>query len=206
MDCNSIGLLRGCKLILRKIYHISTMIVRQPLWRFRNNKVSLSAYVESDVWLNRSQVGRYVHIGPRASVDVARIGNYSCISGLVAIGGMNHAYDKSYSINPILNPHCTYDVLTVIGNDVWIGSRSVIMQGVKIGDGAVIGAGSIVTKDVPENTIVMGVPARLYKKRYPDAIWEQIKTTGYWNYTPDKARGIMKDIEREIVNTYENTK
>ena len=52
-----------------------------------------------------------------------------------------------------------------IGNDVWIGMRSIIMPGVKIGDGAVIGAGAVVTKDVPDYAIVGGVPARIIKYR-----------------------------------------
>lgn len=189
------------KALLGRAYHLLLMALHLPIWKLRHNKVSMTATVEQGVWLNRSEVGHYVHIGPRASMDVATIGNYSCISGLVAIGGMNHAYDKSYSINPLLNTHCTYDVRTVIGNDVWIGSRAVVMQGVKIGDGAVVGAGSIVTKDVPENTIVMGVPAREFKKRYPEEIWERIKEAKYWNYSPSKARRMMRDIEQQIENT-----
>lgn len=52
-----------------------------------------------------------------------------------------------------------------IGNDVWIGMRSIIMPGVKIGDGAVIGAGAIVTKDVPAFAVVGGVPAKVIKYR-----------------------------------------
>ena len=53
----------------------------------------------------------------------------------------------------------------IIGNDVWIGMRSIIMPGVKIGNGAVIGAGAVVTKDVPDYAIVGGVPARVIKYR-----------------------------------------
>ncbi|MCF2659702.1 CatB-related O-acetyltransferase [Parabacteroides distasonis] len=53
----------------------------------------------------------------------------------------------------------------IIGNDVWIGMRSIIMPGVRIGNGAVIGAGAVVTKDVPDYAIVGGVPARVIKYR-----------------------------------------
>lgn len=53
----------------------------------------------------------------------------------------------------------------VIGNDVWIGMRVIIMPGIKIGDGAVIGAGAVVTKDVPDFAIVGGVPAKIIKYR-----------------------------------------
>lgn len=53
----------------------------------------------------------------------------------------------------------------IIGDDVWIGMRSIIMPGVKIGNGAVIGAGAVVTKDVPDFAIVGGVPAKIIKFR-----------------------------------------
>jgi acetyltransferase-like isoleucine patch superfamily enzyme len=53
----------------------------------------------------------------------------------------------------------------VIGNDVWIGTHAVIMPGITIGDGAVVGAGSIVTKDVPPLAVVVGTPARILRQR-----------------------------------------
>lgn len=53
----------------------------------------------------------------------------------------------------------------IIGNDVWIGIRAIILPGVKIGDGAIVGAGAVVTKDVPPYSIVGGVPAKVIKKR-----------------------------------------
>ena len=57
-----------------------------------------------------------------------------------------------------------------IGNDVWIGKSSIILSGITIGDGAVIAAGSIVTKDVEPYSVVAGIPAKLIKKRFNDNI------------------------------------
>lgn len=64
---------------------------------------------------------------------------------------------------------------TIIGNDVWIGYETVIMSGVKIGDGAIIGTCAVVTKDVPTYTIVGGVPARAIRKRFDDATIEKLE-------------------------------
>lgn len=62
----------------------------------------------------------------------------------------------------------------VIGDDVWIGDRAIVLSGVKIGRGAVIGAGCVVTKDVNPYEIVIGNPMRVLKKRFPDNIIEQL--------------------------------
>jgi virginiamycin A acetyltransferase len=75
---------------------------------------------------------------------------------------------------------------TVIGNDVWIGYESVIMPGVKIGDGAVIAAKSVVVKDVPAYTIVGGNPASKIKQRFSDAEVAQLLEIQWWNWEIDK--------------------
>ena len=62
----------------------------------------------------------------------------------------------------------------VIGNDVWIGYEAVILAGVTIGDGAIIGARAVVTKDVPPYTVVGGVPARQIKRRFPEQILNEL--------------------------------
>lgn len=74
----------------------------------------------------------------------------------------------------------------VIGNDVWIGKESVIMPGVKIGDGAIIGAYSVVTKDVEPYSVVGGNPAKLIKKRFDDELIEILLKVKWWDFGPEK--------------------
>jgi virginiamycin A acetyltransferase len=70
---------------------------------------------------------------------------------------------------------------TIIGNDVWIGNSAVIMSGVKIGNGAVIAAESIVTRDVGDYEIVGGNPARLIRKRFEDKQIEFLLKLTWWD-------------------------
>ncbi|MDE7418966.1 MAG: CatB-related O-acetyltransferase [Muribaculaceae bacterium] len=76
----------------------------------------------------------------------------------------------------------------VIGNDVWIGFEAIILAGVKIGDGAIIGARAVVTKDVPPYSIVGGIPAKVIRKRYTEDIIEQLLSLKWWNWTKEKIK------------------
>lgn len=72
---------------------------------------------------------------------------------------------------------------TIIGNDVWIGYDATIMPGVKIGNGAIIAAKTVVTKDVPDYTVVGGNPARLIRKRYDDEQIARLNKIAWWDWT-----------------------
>jgi acetyltransferase-like isoleucine patch superfamily enzyme len=78
----------------------------------------------------------------------------------------------------------------IIGNDVWIATSAVIMSGVKIGDGAVIAAYSIVTKDVPPYTIVAGNPAKQIRKRFNDDVINKLLELKWW----DKSESEINEI------------
>ncbi len=80
----------------------------------------------------------------------------------------------------------------IIGNDVWIGYEAVIMSGVTIGDGAIIGARSVVTKDIPPYTIVGGVPARQIRRRFSEETIAALLELKWWNWPTEK---IARKIE-----------
>ncbi len=94
---------------------------------------------------------------------------------------------------------------TVIGNDVWIGYDALIMPGVKIGDGAVIGARSVVTKDVDPYTIVGGNPAKVIRKRFDDSTIEKLLEIKWWNWEIEKVmenyHAIMECDVEGLVNS-----
>ena len=74
----------------------------------------------------------------------------------------------------------------IIGNDVWIGYEAVIMAGVTIGDGAIIGARAVVTKDVSPYTIVGGIPAKSIRKRYSEETIDLLTELKWWDWPEER--------------------
>ena len=83
----------------------------------------------------------------------------------------------------------------VIGNDVWIGYEAVVMAGVTIGDGAIIGARAVVTKDVPPYTIVGGVPARDIRRRFSDDVIARLLELKWWDWPAEQIQQNIKNIQ-----------
>lgn len=82
----------------------------------------------------------------------------------------------------------------IIGNDVWIGYEAVILSGVQIGDGAIIGARAVVTKDIPAYTIVGGVPAKEIRKRFDEVTISELSQVQWWNYSFDVVKKFLPSI------------
>lgn len=91
----------------------------------------------------------------------------------------------------------------VVGNDVWIGYEAVILSGVTIGDGAVIGARAVVTKDVPPYTVVGGVPARPIKKRFDDETIAKLQKLSWWDWDKDKINRNIHNIQNGDIDALE---
>lgn len=134
-------------------------------------------------------LGRYVSIGE--DVQIGRHGHPTAWAStspvfyqpaatvfdreLADAGGMSYAdFLDDQAHNPI-RP-------TVIGNDVWIGHGAFISPGVRIGDGAVVGAQSVVTRDVPPYAVVAGAPAVVKKMRFPNRIIERLQAACWWDF------------------------
>lgn len=107
-----------------------------------------------------ADIGEFCRIGTTTKI---RIGRYAIIAALCYIGAPNHKFDKKDV--PILLQGTESRGGVTIGNDVWLGTRVTITDGVKIGEGAVIGAHSLVNKDVPPYTIAYGIPAKVVRNR-----------------------------------------
>lgn len=156
----------------------------------------------TDVTFLTSSIGYASYIGNRSFIKNTRIGRYTCIATDVTTIAGGHPTAKFVSIHPAFystrkqsgftyvneEKYSEFNYIdsdhkytVVIGNDVWIGSSTKIMEGVSIGDGAVVAAGAIVTKDVPPYAIVGGVPAKIIKYRFDMETIQKLMKLKWWD-------------------------
>jgi len=147
---------------------------------------------------------RYLH-DKRNDVDKLIIGSYCSIgSGAVFMMAGNQGHRKDwvstfpfyFQANIFKDAQNGFEKMgdTIIGNDVWIGSEAMIMSGVTIGDGAIIAARAIVTKDVEPYTIVGGNPAVVIKKRFTENEIIQLQNMKWWTWEEEKVKKSMPFI------------
>lgn len=113
----------------------------------------------------------------------------------------NRAEYQADAVDPQQTRKAHAEVLrrTIIGNDVWIGNNAIVIAGVNIGDGAIIGAGAVVTKDVTPYDIVGGVPARKIGERFDEATKKRLLASQWWRYAPWQMRHIVfSDVSAAI--------
>ncbi|WP_311030059.1 CatB-related O-acetyltransferase [Mesorhizobium koreense] len=128
--------------------------------------------------------------GLRGSIDI-EIGSFCSIAKEALFLQNEHTrttvstwpFDRAFD-----NRHCGRDLRGPIrvGNDVWIGRRAVILSGVTIGDGAIIGAGAVVTKDVPPYAVVVGNPARVARYRFDQRQIDALLELRWWTWSDEK--------------------
>ena len=154
-----------------------------------------SIYLKGRTRFYNSSIGNHSFVGRYSFISSTNIGKYCSISDFVAIGLYNHDYSR-LSSSTILHKKTSelHFKKTVIGNDVWIGYGAKIIAGVNIGDGAVVGAGSIVTKDVPPFAIVAGNPAKIIKFRFDNNKIKMIQKTEWWNKTQKEIENLDNEF------------
>lgn len=139
------------------------------------------------------------------------IGKYCSIAQGVVIHPAEHdVYTVSTSPNVpghlYSETHCFSDG-AIIGNDVWIGRNAIILQSCKtIGDGAIVAAGAVVTKDVPPYAIVGGVPAKVIKYRFSPAVIKKLLATKWWNLPDSELEKLPMDDVDLFLKAVKNVK
>ncbi len=177
--------------------------IRGPLFLNRNSQVGPDVVA-----------GKYVGMNENCFIARGTIGAFCAIGARTAINPFNHPSDwlsshefqyhpKSFDwvdeYNDFARLERTPDMFprVTVGNDVWTGHNVNVMAGVNVGDGAIIAAGSVVTKDVPPYAIVAGVPAVAKRFRFPEKTIARLLRLKWWDLELSQLSGLpFRDVDR----------
>ena len=163
--------------------------------KVQDSKLEDMIRIDRNNYIYSVTMGRHSYTGSNTKIISADIGRFTAISWNVTIGGGEHDYTRItnhsflYDDYSNLRPSSvepTYDRLSMpckVGNDVWIGNGSIILRGINIGDGAVIGAGAVITKDVPPYAIVVGCPGKIIKYRFDEKKIQKLLKLKWWEWS-----------------------
>ena len=154
-------------------------------------------------------IGDFTYLERHSEAIYADIGKFCSIAANVRINALEHPMERltthklTYRPNEYFFFHgIDHDFRArrqskrvTIGNDVWIGQGAVIMPGITIGDGAVIGANAVVTKNVAPYAVFAGVPAKLLKWRFPEAIRARLQALRWWDWPHERLAQSIPDMQ-----------
>jgi len=173
-------------------------------------KSQLGAYTEVGTYsfFENVTLGDYSYTGQFCFLQNTLVGKFVNIAAMVRIGPTAHPIDRPtlhhFTYRRIMYGLDTKDdeeflkwraaQVTAIGHDVWIGHGAIIMPKVNVGNGAVVGSGAIVTKDVEPYTIVVGVPAKPVRKRFSQEIIGKLESIQWWHWSYDTIKERLADF------------
>lgn len=184
------------RLILKKIKFLIAKAMRillHPAAIRADCDIDSNAKICPGSQINNTTIGRFSYLGYNCFTDTVSVGAFCSIADNCRIGGYNHSMD-AVSTSPVfeegkncLRKHFSNSKRTnvepiVIENDVWIGANVIVIQGVRVCNGAVIGAGSVVTHNIPPYEVWGGNPAHFIRKRFDDATIDSLQKIAFWDW------------------------
>lgn len=171
--------------------------------------LGFGSYVSAHCDLASVKIGKYTSIAPHVVVNPGRhpmsypyVSTHPIFFSIRCQNG--HSFVSHNVFNEIIYLDNMYSVS--IGNDCWIGEGAFLVGGITIGNGAVVLAHAVVTKDVPPYAIVAGIPAKVIKYRYSSDDIEFLQKAQWWNKTPEwlkRKSNLFSDFEKFKENFYE---
>ncbi|EFH09663.1 CatB-related O-acetyltransferase [Pseudoroseomonas cervicalis] len=178
-----------------------------PSARVRDCRFGRFNEVGARTRIAESSMGDYAYVVNDSDIIYTEIGPFCSIAAQVRINPGNHPLDR------VALSHFTYRASAYglgedeagffdwrrskpvkLGADAWVGHGAIILPGVTVGIGAAIGAGAVVTKDVPDYAIVVGNPGRVLRYRFPPEIQAALKRIAWWRWSDDRLRAALQEI------------
>lgn len=153
-------------------------------------RLGVASYV-AGARINHATIGNFCSIGPGACIGLGRHPT-NWLSTHPAFYSRNGECKLSLGHAPFEQYRTT-----VIGNDVWIGANAIVMDGLRIGDGAIVAAGAVVTHDVPPFAVVAGVPAKTIKQRFDAATGDALLQWQWWHLPIETLRKLSASFTRD---------
>jgi acetyltransferase-like isoleucine patch superfamily enzyme len=167
------------------------MVLRLVSWRLSGVRIGRRSWIKSPI---RMGEGSWMGWGCSVRGDGNLvIGKYCAIGESVRVITSNHDMDRltmNYLVQDKLVGERFHSAKSgvVIGNDVWIGDSAILLPGITIGDGAVIGAGAVVSRSVDPYTVAAGNPARPIRKRFTPELEARIRQLAWWDWDAARMR------------------
>ena len=175
--------------LLSKVKTFKASFRRKRFFKQNQIYIAKGSYIDENCTIGkRTRINHISHLG------ACTIGNYCAVGGRLVVRSSNHFinfanmqndFQKNFlfSKTKVAGKH---ERDTVIGHACWLGDSVIVLPDVHIGDGAIIGAGSIVTKDIPPFSIAVGNPAKVIKSRFSNEVIEFLLETAWWYWDDDK--------------------
>jgi hypothetical protein len=171
---------------------------------------TLGAYTEvgARTKLLEVELGDYSYVVNDSDIAYAKIGKFTSIAAMTRINPGNHPMDRasqshfSYRASAYFDGERDEDEFfawrrahqVIISHDVWIGHAAIMLPGRRIGTGAVIGAGAVVTKDIPAYAVAVGNPARVIRQRFSDNTAAGLQQLAWWDWPHERLRAALPDL------------
>jgi phosphonate metabolism protein (transferase hexapeptide repeat family) len=181
-----------------------------PTAELKGCRIGRYASVGERTVLREVTVGDFSYFERHAEAIYTDIGKFCSIAANTRINALEHPLERATTHKVSYRPNEYFRYLGVdqtfrerrrqqrveIGHDVWIGHGAVVMPGVRIGNGAVIGANSVVTSDVPAFAIVAGVPARTIRPRFAEGVAARLENMAWWDWPLDRLFEAIPDMQK----------